>query len=481
MTIQRQYSLPNCTLVLEGLGDMTAGSLGDPRPLMLVLINAECHLPGQEKPLTGGRDFLENLAAAVSQYAQEVLSGIPAIGARDETKPVRLHRLNENRHRLTLRPADVPPDTGIAAHLSREIDLTTVQLFDLVEAVDQLFADTRTLPDLTLNIHPVSQRYVRRAEPIAKQAVPMAIGTSGLAAAALALSLIPAPQVKQPEHLFPPGATTTTGKTTAAPGASPPPPAQSPATASSTTGTAGSAATSAPTTPPDPAQQEALLSAAPEITDPAEVSALRQQLQDKLDAAWKTRSPITQDLIYRVGVAEDGRLVGYKPVNAAAHAQANQTPLLDLLAIPATGSSPAAEPIAQYKVVFTGTGLLEVAPWKQVMESPISTSPEITAAAQLEEILPKLRRQLLDNWKTEKLTYRQELVYQVKVKPDGTIVSYRPHNQPASNYVQETPLPQVGKLADDIDTTSPESYALFKVVFTLNNRLEITPWRGWRD
>lgn len=480
MTIQRQYSLPNCTLVLEGLGDMTGANISDPRPLMLVMINTECHLPGQEKPLTGGRDFLEALAVAVSQYAQEMLSGIPAIGSKDTTKPVQLHRLSDNRHRLTLRPVDVPPDTGIAAQLSREIDLTTVQLFDLVEAVDQLFADTRTLPDLTLNIHPASRRSVRRAEPIAKQAVPMAIGASGLAAAALALSFIPAPEVRQPEDLFPkPGAATTTGTATPAPGASPPTPAPSPATASSTPGTASPTAT--PTPIPDPAQQAALLTSAPEITDSAQVSALQQQLRSQLDGAWKTRSPITQDLIYRVGVAEDGRMVGYKPVNAAAQAQTNQTPLLDLLAIPKAGGSPAAEPLAQYKVVFTGTGLLEVAPWKQVMESPISTSPEITATAQLEDILPKLRSQLLENWKTENLTYRRELVYQVKVKPDGTIVSYRPDSQPASDYVQETPLPQLGKLADDTDTASPESYALFKVVFTPNNRLELSPWRGWRD
>jgi len=38
-----------------------------------------------------------------------------------------------------------------------QLDLTTVQLFDLVEAVDQFFADSQTLPDLSLQLTPVSK------------------------------------------------------------------------------------------------------------------------------------------------------------------------------------------------------------------------------------------------------------------------------------------------------------------------------------
>ena len=49
MTMQRQYSLPNCTLILEGLSDTGTQGQGDMRPVMSLLINAECHLPGQEK------------------------------------------------------------------------------------------------------------------------------------------------------------------------------------------------------------------------------------------------------------------------------------------------------------------------------------------------------------------------------------------------------------------------------------------------
>ena len=73
MTIRRQYSLPNCTLILEGLSDTNATNSGllDPRPLMTILVNAQCHFPGHDYFLEGGRDFFESLVSAVSRYAQE--------------------------------------------------------------------------------------------------------------------------------------------------------------------------------------------------------------------------------------------------------------------------------------------------------------------------------------------------------------------------------------------------------------------------
>jgi Domain of unknown function (DUF4335) len=78
MTIRRQYSLPNCTLVLDGLSDGSSTTgIADPRPVMSSLFNAECHFVGHEQPLFGGRDFLTSLVTTVSNYAQEFLSGIP--------------------------------------------------------------------------------------------------------------------------------------------------------------------------------------------------------------------------------------------------------------------------------------------------------------------------------------------------------------------------------------------------------------------
>ncbi|MFM7576154.1 MAG: DUF4335 domain-containing protein, partial [Microcystaceae cyanobacterium] len=73
MNILRQYSLPNCTLVLEGL---TNGSPADPRPPLDVVTQVRCSFLGIAQPLVGGRAFLENLAKAVNLYAQECLSGV---------------------------------------------------------------------------------------------------------------------------------------------------------------------------------------------------------------------------------------------------------------------------------------------------------------------------------------------------------------------------------------------------------------------
>jgi hypothetical protein len=71
MTIQRQYSLPNCTLTLEGFGDGTSNAF-DLRPVMAILTSAECKLV--DRVLRGGKDFLEGLMIATSRYAQEILS-----------------------------------------------------------------------------------------------------------------------------------------------------------------------------------------------------------------------------------------------------------------------------------------------------------------------------------------------------------------------------------------------------------------------
>ncbi|MFM6310576.1 MAG: DUF4335 domain-containing protein, partial [Dolichospermum sp.] len=75
MNIQRKYSLPNCTLILEGLSDITrTANFQDLRPELSILVNAECYLSGNTQPIVGGREFFESLVTAVSNYVQEVLA-----------------------------------------------------------------------------------------------------------------------------------------------------------------------------------------------------------------------------------------------------------------------------------------------------------------------------------------------------------------------------------------------------------------------
>lgn len=353
MTIQRKYSLPNCTLLLEGLSEATTdASLSDVRPLMTIMVNAECHFAASGQRLVGGRDFFESLVTATSGYAQEFLSKVHHPEAHNkESGLVQLQKVDNNRHRLIVQTeikeqgldsgsrqvprAEEPPHATDLPHGTNspiQIDLTTVQLFDLVEAVDQFFADSQTLPDLTLHLSPASKRYADSSRALVKQAVPAAVGMSSLALAAIAFFLVPIPEVERPTE----------------------PRLQS---------NSISNANSTRRTQSPGSDLEAALTVAPKITDPSQLDALNQKLYNQLNQAWKTRPTVKQDLVYRVGVAADGAIVGYKAVNPVASDQISQTPLPNSLNNPAARSATTTEPLAQFKVVFTDNGELQVSPW----------------------------------------------------------------------------------------------------------------------
>ncbi|MFM7716228.1 MAG: DUF4335 domain-containing protein, partial [Microcystis sp.] len=69
-----------------------------------------------------------------------------------------------------------------------------------IEAIDQFFADTRTLPDLTLKLQPVSRRYHKVNESVASRTVPFLAGLGSLVACALLFYLLPGPHVRKPEN-----------------------------------------------------------------------------------------------------------------------------------------------------------------------------------------------------------------------------------------------------------------------------------------
>ena len=190
MNIKRQYILPNCNLILEGLedGDSENVDLLSGKSPMSILINAECNFLASNQTLSGGSVFLSNLSRAVSNYAQGFLSGLSHPETKTTDYPqITIYKTNSH-HRLIVEPEANTDEE------KTEIDLTTIELFDLVDAIDQFHADRNTLPAMTLELKPVSKRYRQPEQPLAERLTPVGIGFASLAIAAGALFMIPIPE-----------------------------------------------------------------------------------------------------------------------------------------------------------------------------------------------------------------------------------------------------------------------------------------------
>jgi Domain of unknown function (DUF4335) len=494
MNIQRKYSLPNCTLLLEGLSDASkATHFQEMRPELSILVNAECYLTGLKQPLTGGREFFEGLVRAVSGYAQQFLSNVPnPLAQFQDSDIVQLHKIDSNRHRLTVISDNIQPTEAsqFDDKVPVEIELNTVQLFDLVEAVDQFFADSQTLPELTLALKSVSRRDGGINEGLAKQAVPATVGLSSLAAAAFAFSLIPTPQPRVPQSAQ--NASTTVSATqTATPIAETPTTSATDAAVTPTPTVSGAATptvvpTPTPTvaaTPGVPQDIEALLKTVPEISDPSQLRALNRQVYNQINPAWEKRADLSEDAIFRVGVAADGAIVGYKAVNKNSNDIVSQTPLPNLLYNPATrGSSATNEPIAQFRVVFRRQGALEVSPWLGYSKTPQVVGEKIKDESQLKELNTKLYDNIRKNWSGTP-TFNSDLKYRVAINKEGVIADYEPLNKGAFDFYRETPLPKMFNEIYGSNVAAPNTkqpLAHYEVIFKPSGTLEIQPWKGYQ-
>ncbi|MGJ3244580.1 MAG: DUF4335 domain-containing protein [Elainellaceae cyanobacterium] len=389
MTIRRQYSLPNCKLILEGWSnEPESPDKASDRPLLTMVVNAECHFAGYEKPLVGGREFVESLVKSASRYAQEFLSGIPHPPPLDErSAPVQIGYVQGDIHRLTCRSSE---SNGHQPDQSMQIDLKTVQLFDLVEAIDQMLADNQTLPDFKVNLVPIRKRHVAPQEPVTKRALPAAIGISGLAVAAIAIFFVPPPDLRrtgangeassEQSTEVAPDAANSSPAGSDPPDASPEadlltsPDAQPSEDEAFPTGEASSQDSSAQSAEPNSSSSasppvasadnlDVLIGQAPKITDPARLENLKWGLFDRIDQAWRTDVRFSEDLVYRVGVNQDGDIVGYRYENDAALTYVNDIPLPDLRSTPVSVDTTSQDSIAQFRVVFRPNGALEVSPW----------------------------------------------------------------------------------------------------------------------
>ncbi len=454
MTIRRQYSLPNCTLVLDGLSDGNSNSgIPDARPVMSSLFNAECHFVGREQPLFGGRDFLTSLVATVSNYAQEFLSGIhrPAPPTPVVDSLVSLTKGDrENTHCLQakLDPNSNPTADGKPA----QIKLSTVQLFDLLEAIDQFLADRRTLPDIMVPLQPVTKAL---AQPISAQATPIGLGLASLVVASLVGYALPAPKVSKPQLGTP---TPIVASSTAKPAGVPPTPT-----------TASTQPTPQPAVSTTPSPASALPATTGKIVEATQIGFLERKLRRDLDRNWQHRSQLKQPLTVNVGIDRDGRVVDYEPVGQVDKATLNRTPLAKITT-PNTNPDRA---IGNFRVVFSPTGSLEIEPVSS-LQGTMTLGQQIADPKLTTTLAQQLQTQLQQSVITRKSTHAEDLNYRVAVTKTGEIADYEPQDPVATANEAKTPLPESVKFNPQA-AISQEPLAQYNVVFLPNGKVRVTP------
>ncbi|AFY73106.1 hypothetical protein Syn7502_00991 [Synechococcus sp. PCC 7502] len=171
MPIQRLYSLPSCTLQIEGISAEVGNKLS-------ILTGFEFKFHHNGTKVTGGRDLLESLIRSTSTYVQALQAAIPTTV---DDQSVRLEVVGDYLHKLSIKSSDLNQPV--------EISLDTVQLFDLTESIDQLCTDPQVMLDLKVVIEPVAH-----SSKSSVAVLPAFIGVSTLAIASAILLLIPPPK-----------------------------------------------------------------------------------------------------------------------------------------------------------------------------------------------------------------------------------------------------------------------------------------------
>ncbi len=465
MTVQRQYTLPHCNLILEGL----SADANDPLSPLAVLMNAECHLPGAtDATLAGGREFLDSLVAAVSRYGQQMLSGVPypsQMGAAPPLVEVKPGEGPYHHHLIVQQQPLGEPVSDVNALPPLDVRLTTVQFYDLMEVVDQLLADSQTLPDLKAQFQAVSRRLVRPTEPITKRAAPAVLGAATLAAAGLALFFVPPPEF---EPTRPESESSTPAETSAAPEA-----------ASAAAGGDGDDEAAAELAVDSDGLER--LENAPTITDAATLALLQSDVTQRLQEAWADAPRPSGDLPYRIAVSEDGDILGYQYENDLALEEVDTTPLPQLTFVPVAGAEPVRERVAQFTATFTPAG--------EVVVEPTGAEPTTGPASADAAELPTLEEKVTDGDRIrelnstlydtilaelEPLSANEALRFRVRLTEAGEVVGYEPLNAAAGLLATETPLPGLVTAAN-----STADQADFQVVFTEGGVLQVNPWDGW--
>ena len=98
---------------------------------------------------------------------------------------------------------------------------------------------------------------------------------------------------------------------------------------------------------------------------------------------------------------------------------------------------------------------------------------EIIDRLKLHELALKVYDRIDQSWPTS-TTFTQNLVDRVSVSQDGAIGNFEPLNQPAKDYIQETPLPNLLK-SSETSSNCAAPVANFTVVFAPTGTLEVDP------
>ena len=194
-SIERQYISPNCTLLLQGFSD--DDNSNEVIPIMSVLTQAQCQIMGNHTVLKGGLTFIQNLLKVVSAYAQELLSGLPhKVEWDSDSDYICLNKLaDKNRHHLLWQEKKDDSSNQL------ELELSTIEFFDLLDTIDQLCLDQYTLPQLEDKPQPLSRRYRQKENTLVEQSTPITIGLVSVALASIVFFLIPNPStIKDPNQ-----------------------------------------------------------------------------------------------------------------------------------------------------------------------------------------------------------------------------------------------------------------------------------------
>ena len=451
MTIRRQYQLPNCSLILDGLSIDPAPGNED---VMSLLVNAECRISGLERSINGGFNFFAARVRAVSQYRQELLSGCahPQVG---EGEPLLVH-INPGDgpyHHLVVQP-EIADLGGTGDGRAIDIKLSAVQLFDLTEAVDQFFGDRQTLPELEPSLSPLPRRFVRTEEPLSDRAIPAVLGVGGLVAAAMAFGLLPIPDMRDPAF------------ETRRPGDEA---AEVSSAASSDSGTNSAEPPTADNTSDDSGTEVATASL--DETDSEADSSNGTTVDGVVSDSDDSNSQAT------LAATDESEDAGSEDADSSAENVAASIDEADSTDSPNSNATASNQPDSDSDEVETAANTASqnassTRTASSTLEFEAEPATNTRSLAAVERLNAQLKRTIVDN--REQPRFGNAVSYRVRYYENGTIAGFEPVDSAARSAVDETPLPGL------VDAQPDEGDSVdYRVVFTERGVVEVSPWWGW--